>query len=211
MRFPFLDHVSDLSRWAPEHPWDTVLQETPEFVVVPSRGSLVPGWVLILPKQRALCLGNLARRAIDELDRLRMFWRSKLAAAFGTSVVAWENGPCTIGASIGCGVDHAHLHLVPLDIDLLGRIQSIADIPIHWMPAPTMHVARDWAGASRPYLLVQETNGALWITDASGFPSQLVRRAIALHVGCDSRFDWKQFDGEEHVCSTLERLQLTLE
>jgi hypothetical protein len=54
---------------------NTVLFETDEFVVVPSLGSLVEGWLLIVSKEHYLCMAEAPPSLIDELLALQQFVR----------------------------------------------------------------------------------------------------------------------------------------
>lgn len=158
-------------------------------VVVPSKGALVPGWILVVPVDHVLSLAELPdeRRgpfalATQEAD---LHLRERLGA-----VVQFEHGPAAEGRSAGCGVDHAHLHLVPLDVDLRAVAASTGLLPddASWRPA-----VWPWAARSRPhsdYLFVRDTDGSGWILEASTVPSQLFRRALARLQGHD-RWDWK--------------------
>src|SRR5258708_29134184 len=98
------------------NPWNEPLFESENFVVVPSLGALVEGWFLLLPKDHYLCMGALPQSLLDEMMQLR---QTVLSFAEGTyeDICAFEHGPHQENRSIGCGVDHAHLHLVPFSFD----------------------------------------------------------------------------------------------
>src|ERR1700730_17619345 len=49
-------------------PWNIPVREAERFVAVPSKGSLVPGWVLVVPRQRVLNLWRLPDAERDELN-----------------------------------------------------------------------------------------------------------------------------------------------
>ncbi len=38
-------------------PWDQVLLETANFVVVPTIGAIVEGWLLVVSKEGLVCMG----------------------------------------------------------------------------------------------------------------------------------------------------------
>ena len=50
------------------YPWDTIIMESPNFYAIPSVGSLVPGWLLIVPKESVICMGALEENKLKELD-----------------------------------------------------------------------------------------------------------------------------------------------
>lgn len=51
---------------APRQSWDNPVFESRNFVVVPSLGSLVEGWMLLLPKKHLLSMGALPEELVAE-------------------------------------------------------------------------------------------------------------------------------------------------
>ncbi|MBK9617193.1 MAG: HIT domain-containing protein [Uliginosibacterium sp.] len=89
---------------------DQIVAETENFFAIPSIGSLVEGWTLVVPKSHEISLRDLYTS-----EDFQYFVRStaqKINSAYG-SVIAFEHGPNAIGSKTGCGTDHAHLHIVP--------------------------------------------------------------------------------------------------
>src|SRR5581483_7342303 len=107
--------------------WNQPLAETENFVVVPSLGSLVQGWVLIVPKNHSLSLGAMHIGFRKEIDTLEKRIKESLHAQYRKPVVSFEHGPSAVKHGTGCGIDHAHLHLVPTDCDVLRHAQA-------WLP-----------------------------------------------------------------------------
>jgi diadenosine tetraphosphate (Ap4A) HIT family hydrolase len=90
---------------------DQVLFESPNFVVVPSLGSILPGWLLIVPRNHFLCVGAMGDGLIHEMRQLRDEAAESLRSQIGP-VTYFEHGPVKACTSVGCGIDHAHLHIV---------------------------------------------------------------------------------------------------
>src|ERR1700674_1783452 len=88
--------------------------ESRNFVVLPSLGALVEGWLLLVPKTHVICMGELSDNLTAEMQELKSRIRETLQRAYG-NVCAFEHGPSRAKTSLGCGVDHAHLHLVPAE------------------------------------------------------------------------------------------------
>ena len=186
--------------------WNTVLFECESFVALPSVGALVEGWLLVVPKSPALSIGTLS---LGDRMQLIEFVRSvvpQLEARFG-SVAAFEHGPSASNCAIGCGVDYAHLHLVPTDCDLLQEASAKAP-GINWQPA---HSLLDTAVVSRrglSYIFLQQPfdSGTAYIGTGDELPSQLFRRVIAEHIGVPHRYDWKINPGVEMIARTVSSL-----
>src|ERR1700721_2859884 len=94
------------------------LFETEHFKVIPSLGSLVEGWVMIVPKEFYISFGAIANSAIyNELDDLIQNLGQVIKMEFGDFVI-FEHGPVVRKSLIGCSVDYAHLHFVPARVNL---------------------------------------------------------------------------------------------
>ena len=52
-------------------PWDRVLFASANFVVVPTVGSILPGWLLIVPREHFLCFGAMGDGLLCEAIDLR--------------------------------------------------------------------------------------------------------------------------------------------
>src|SRR6266566_5391719 len=88
--------------------WDHVLFESRNFVVVPTVGAIIPGWLLLLPRKHFLCVGAMSDGLFCELLELRRVATKALSDSFG-GVTCFEHGPAEPCTKVGCGVDHAHL------------------------------------------------------------------------------------------------------
>jgi ATP adenylyltransferase len=90
-------------------PWDAVLYDSREFLVAPTKGSIVPYWVLLVPKASVLNFARLSRH--DLCKPFEMV--ATVASRFNSSSFIWfEHGASTLGSATGCGVDHAHIHIL---------------------------------------------------------------------------------------------------
>jgi diadenosine tetraphosphate (Ap4A) HIT family hydrolase len=199
---PFCARLADVR---PDDPAEwTVLARTERFVAVPSVGPLVPGWLLVLPTSHQLSFGDLDSTddAATEVESIAASW----GAEFGP--LTWfEHGPVHEDSVVGCGVDHAHMHLVPLKgLDLLGlaaarmpslhfeRIDGLGDIDSSRQPGS-------------PYLYLREESGQSWLASSDAIPSQFFRRLIAETQGRPEEFDWKCHPHRKMLTSTLRRVE----
>src|SRR5438874_13100152 len=82
-------------------PYDQILFESPNFVAVPTRGSIIPGWLLIIPRAHVLCIGALDSETMSEFVVFRDKVASALRNAFGP-VAFFEHGPVMPCTSICC-------------------------------------------------------------------------------------------------------------
>ncbi len=167
-------------------PWE----QSSEYFALASVGALVPGWSLIFPRKRALSFSTVL--ADDELQTFVRHIRGVIAQAYGPAWV-FEHGSAECGSASGCGVDYAHLHIVPLGFDLCDAAQSF-DPTLSWIEVDAVNLRQVVAG--REYLLTSTTaeNDGLQTVQVAFPPvatSQYFRRVIASVLGRSAEFDYK--------------------
>lgn len=185
-------------------PWDQIIASTRKFVLAPSLGALVPGWLLVISRQHVLCAGALPAAEHAEMLELVECARTQVERAFGPATV-FEHGPARPGTPAGCGVDHLHMHVVPLGFSL--RAAATAITPrLTWQQ---LEGTPDLAAVHRSgidYSLVKEPDRpAVWAPTPRGV-NQFLRRAIAMQLGIPEQFDYRFNNCRSHVSETLARL-----
>ncbi len=183
-----------------------VLFESKNFAVFPTLGALVEGWLLIVPKDHALCLGALSQELYSELEELRSKVSLVLEECYG-SVTVFEHGPAQPNHLVGCGVDHAHLHILPTRINLIEGVKEIFPDPLKWEPVRGIQETARLYEAELPYLYVEQSSGRGYVTTHPNLQSQMFRKVIARHIGRPEQYDWRQYDEEANIISTVERLE----
>lgn len=185
--------------------WDTVLMETEHFVVVPTVGALVEGWLLVITKGRFLCMGELPQTHWPELQALTSDVTALLKNVYGSAVV-FEHGPAATRQAIGCGVDHAHLHILPVEFDLIHSAERVQPCKLDWEDVPSVRESIRIYREGRPYLYIEQPLGRGRITYAEAAPSQFFRRVIAEHLGIPSKYDWRSYPMADNVEKTIHAL-----
>jgi diadenosine tetraphosphate (Ap4A) HIT family hydrolase len=178
-----------------------VLFESPRFVVWPSVGALIPGWLLIVPRRHTLTLAEMSDAELDELAMLRSQVRASLDPL--GPVVCFEHGPCASGQEVGCGVDHAHLHLVPTEAEILAGAQRLF-APLSWRSIDSLAKGREALDTDESYLYVQDQKGREWLASHAEIPSQLIRKVIASHLGRPKDYNWRTHPEEPNVKKTVD-------
>jgi ATP adenylyltransferase len=187
--------ASDRASWA-------VLAETDDVLAVPSVGPLVPGWLLVLPKRHVLSVAALGPSAVgpflDQAKRIADCWQQ----VFGP--LTWfEHGPSASRSAAGCGIDHAHLHLVPLaQLDLLDGARQLFPELI-FREVSSLKDAEGSLALGRSYLYLRTQNARSWLASSRDIPSQAFRRVIADRQGRPSEFDWASFPRHDELQRTL--------
>jgi ATP adenylyltransferase len=195
---------SNLVSPGPDEFWNKPLFESPSFVVVPSLGSLVEGWLLVVPKIHCISMGALSPSLANEMEQLKADLIAAVHPRYGRLCV-FEHSPSRVGRRIGCGVDHAHLHVVPLNFDLMDAVTPFMPDGAKWLPA-TGDTCRNAFENNQDYLYLEQPLGSGYIATHEDFGSQIFRRAIASHLGISEQFNWRDYPQKEAVARTIHRL-----
>lgn len=188
----------------PPELWNKPVLETEHFIVLPSLGSLVPGWVLVIPKEHYLCIGALPQGLVPEFQWVKGKTAELIATQFGEPCI-FEHGPSSAGLKVGCSVDHAHLHVVPFSGDLARLVTSFMPDGAGWRPADVQACVNAYR-AGENYLYFEQPLGSGFISIHPAFGSQVFRRAIALQLGKPHEFDWRQYPNHSTIQATVEAL-----
>jgi ATP adenylyltransferase len=182
----------------------SVIYETEKLVAVPSIGALIDGWLLVVPKVHALSFGALRideiRTLVADVRRVADGWQR----IFGP-LLWFEHGPAVDRCAPGCGIDHAHLHLVPAsDLDLLTGAKRMFP-SLEFREVSGLEAARGLFRQRQSYLFLQTVTGGCWLASSADIPSQAFRRVIAAEQGRSAEFDWASFPRLDRVRATLRR------
>jgi diadenosine tetraphosphate (Ap4A) HIT family hydrolase len=177
--------------------FNTVLWQTPEAVITPTLGMLLPGYLLSIPRSHVDSLGCL--EPADQ-ETILQFTRSAiecLAAEFGPYLI-FERGSDPTTAHTD-SVTHAHLHLVPSADKVVPALLRL----LPWELIPPSSDLRSLALKDYVYL---ESNGVRWVVADPSVPRQMIRRVVAQVAGRPESWDWRRSPGKSTLRATLVRL-----
>jgi diadenosine tetraphosphate (Ap4A) HIT family hydrolase len=185
-------------------PWNVPLVQSANFRVLVSLGALVEGWVLLVPNEHFLSMGAVPARLIPELQALKKRVSECLESVYGP-VCAFEHGPGQERRNVGCGVDHAHLHMVPIAFDLATAAAPYLPQNSRWERADQ---AQCQAAAldGQDYIYLEQPINRGRILRHQDIGSQILRRAIATHIGVSDDFNWRTHPQTENVNRTIRAL-----
>jgi hypothetical protein len=160
--------------------------------------------MLLVPKGHFISMGALPDTMFAELDAFKSFLCSMLTECYG-SVATFEHGPSRERRSVGCGVDHAHLHLVPVSFDLASLTSPLLPTGARWRPAGIQE-CRNSHRLGEDYLYVEQpvSSGQI-VTGELG--SQVFRRVIASRIGHPKEYNWREHPHVERVMATINRIR----
>jgi diadenosine tetraphosphate (Ap4A) HIT family hydrolase len=176
------------------------LFETSNFVVVPTVGALVEGWLLIVPRARVLSFAEVPFGLRSELAVLQRTLAVAIRDCYGNAAM-FEHGASKEGERLACGVNHAHRHLLPTPCDLIEGANRMFPGVFDWAPIaggfPTI-------ASHKSYLHVeQRCDGTGFVATTKQAPSQLFRRVVASCLGVPHLFDWRSDPMEQNVVATI--------
>lgn len=170
-----------------------IVAQTSHFVAMPTIGQIFPGTTLILPRKHEETCAGLSVALRQELLALT-FKVMATVTHFGEPTF-FEHGAtkCTGG---GCGIYHAHLHVVPLP----ERTHPKALFPQHVGSATNLGSALSALHACDHYLLIGNDEGVVF-ADVRELPfipaSQYFRRQLVEQFGVWKSWDWRDSVGPE--------------
>lgn len=185
--------------------FSSIWLEDDAFKAMVSVGSFIPGWTLICPVTHAVNL-------VDYYN-LQDFWDFASHAAhlivrrYGTCAM-FEHGAAQETSLTGCGVGHAHGHLVPLNFSLEVEAREFAP-ELTWREcrAEDVKVVAD----GKEYLFAAtsfngaQTRGILCVLETP--TSQFFRQVIASKLGIGDLYDYKKYPMLEMARASAFELQ----
>jgi hypothetical protein len=125
----------------------------------------------------------------------------RLVARFGESLYFFEHGVEPGGTA--CGVDHAHLHVLPLDPDKAAAVDVTVNVDYPASSSGSMfYVLAAASGSAAPsYLLRGRSLTDLRITFAESIPSQYMRRTVSKALG-QNEWDWRSLNRKREFLET---------
>ena len=183
--------------------FDNVLWENNDFIIVPTRGCIVEGYLLIIPKHHYYGMASLPQDKIADLTKIKNQVRQYLTNHF-TAPIFFEHGPiCRTTNRAGSCLDHAHLHCVPVQHDFLKLLRNS-----HQLKAlDNFEELAMESTMNRSYMYYENQGGLKFVFSDINVPSQYMRRLIAKTIGIPNKWDWAVFPFEKHAQSTIKTLE----
>lgn len=99
----------------------------------------------------------------------------------------FEHGSSAAGDTVACSVEHAHLHLVPADVQVWSSLAR----QFEWQELSNWEELPE-AVQGHEYLMYRPPGGDFYVSiqEDGTVPSQLMRRVIANQLG-DSDWNWR--------------------
>ncbi len=186
-----------------EKAYNRVLLDFEKYVVAPTLGSILPKWFLLIPKcdysnlndfvdNERVDVPSMIESVLNELDCSpeRALW--------------FEHGAKEMGSKIGCGVDHAHLHLL---IDVPFSLDDLAAVTEGALGGKWSHfegeLDYELISNEQPYLAASSYHSSIIHQPVGAIGSQFFRRAIARLAGIPNEWDYRSFQHLDNVRDSI--------
>ena len=183
-----------------------ILHSTNHLRVFPTLGQLTEGHLLIAPLFHSESFSILSAEALDEAERLVASFRRELTASYGASVIAFEHGIRSIEAG-GCGISHAHMHVLPYTDD--GGITAALSAQFKLQGISRLHDIEATLPAGYSYLFYENNQAQRFVCHVKSIPSQFMRKLTADHM-LNPHWDWRERQVEQSLLETVGRFQPNL-
>jgi diadenosine tetraphosphate (Ap4A) HIT family hydrolase len=172
----------------PPNPEDEIIDESENFYAKAALGHFVFGYTLIVTKEHLLSYAYVPEHLFPELEAFKDHVLDKLHSLCQHPITILEHGAINRCQRGGSCIDHAHLHLMPLPVDLyralserfaFGELGSISEL-------------RRFKDAQSSYLYYQREGLRSHAVELSqDVPSQTLRRIACQELGEPDLWDWR--------------------
>lgn len=177
-----------------------IIYETDHFVVMPTLGAFVEGYLLIVSKEHSSCIGKLSAEYIPELSALCQQLKQIISSHYDTNVVCFEHGSISCSNKFGGCIDHAHLHIVPCMHEQIQRVQKYG-VQLH--PIDSITTLLSFGANNQPYLFFEDTTNRQYVAYNNFIPSQFFRKILASEYGISNQWDWRKYHHLENIIGTI--------
>ena len=186
---PFCDiDYSDIS--------NTIIEETDDFIIVPSKGSVVVGYLLILPKTHITSINELTDLQKEELKSLIIKYREKFYNQFQKYPIIFEHGTSKQDSNSSSSITHAHLHIVNHNFKKENKI-------INQLGFEKVNENLFFKNMNRSYISYISPEFNFYITYDFEAVSQQMRIYIAEDLNIKDKYNWKFSNFQNNISETI--------
>ena len=179
---------------------NTIIEETNNFLILPSIGSLVDGYLLIVSKRHVNSMANLSENEKKEYEFLINKYRNLFKKIYNKSPIIFEHGSPILNSNMkASSVIHAHSHIVNHNfIDENSIIKKLKFKEMNNLK---------FLSKDKNYIMYINSENKYYITNDFKPISQILRKIIAKDLGYENMFDWKEYKFLENIYSTIKKVK----
>ena len=180
--------------------YNTIIEETDNFLIIPSIGSLVDGYLLIVYKKHVYSFSKIFSKEKDEyiaiINKYRMLFKEK----YGKYPIVFEHGSSKPNEMCASSLIHAHSHILNhnyfnekeiLYKEKFKEIDSFNDIR-----------------KDINYIYYKSDNGNDYVSYEFEPISQLMRKYVAKDLNIEDKYNWKFDEFAENIEKTISKFKI---
>lgn len=176
---------------------NTILEETKHFIIKPSLGSFVPGYILIISKRHLNNMQELSNDAYEEYLELVEKYRNIFKKIYGKFPIAFEHGDTSNDFKSTTSIKHAHTHIINFHF----KDETIILNQLHFKKFNRGFVKHS------SYIYYLSPDNKEYFTKNFESKSQLMRIHIARDLNMENKYNWKEFPFKENILQTISDLK----
>lgn len=171
---------------------ERIIAENKNWYLVATLGQITDGgYILIIPKQHVSCIGAMKEQKLIKIENILRVASDYIEIEYGVRPIIFEHG------IVGQTVQHAHLHLLPAEIRMCGRIyRDFPNTQICFLDSlKILRCNYDMTGRKK-YLFWSTPEDILKLVIDPPAPLQYLRIVAAELLGRPERGNWRNMDPE---------------
>lgn len=176
---------------------NTIIEETDNFLIVPTKGALVVGYLLVVPKQHVTSMNELKDFQKQELLNIIKKYREKFYAIFGKHPIVFEHGTSRNDSkNSASSITHAHYHIVNHNFKNESKI-------INQLKLRNVDEISFYKNNEKSYISYISSDFKFYITYNFEGKSQQMRIFIAEDLSIENEYNWKISNFENNIIETV--------
>ena len=178
---------------------NTIIEEKDYFYILPTLGSLVDGYILIVTKRHINSMSELNENELIEYKNIIEKYKNLFKKIYNKTPIVFEHGTPNQNSEMKANsVTHAHTHIVNINFSNEKEI----------LEKYNFKEINDFKEINKNMNYIKYiSNNKIYITYNFPSVSQLMRILIAEELNYKDKFDWKKERFDENIISTIERIK----
>ncbi len=178
---------------------NTIIDESDSFLVLPAKGSLCEGYVLIVPKEHINSMNELSDKQKEELLSLIKNYREKFKSIYGSYPLLFEHGSSKTNLEpSSSSISHAHIHIVN------HKFRDEKNI-INALNLQKVNIKEFFEFKDKTYISYISNNNTHYITYNFQPVSQQMRIFIAEDLGIIQSYNWRKNNFNNNILKTIKK------
>ncbi len=179
----------------------TLLMNFENFIITEDMAPLAEGHTLLISKRHVVSMAMLDEKELVEMERAKDILKSISSKIYRTPLI-FEHGDTKGLNKPSCCIEHAHIHCLPLSIDI------IEDIKKDFGPEVKMKdisMLREFAGKS--YIFVENGKFDMSVFLTPNIVGQYIRKIVSRKLGKPDMWDFMIYRDKEVAEKTVRKWQ----